>query len=218
MKQATIELYSYHRSSAAFRVRIALNLKGLKYDITPVNLLTGEQRTDDYLKINPLGLVPALRINGGDVICQSTAILEFLDVEYPTTPLIPEDHSAAARVRQIVNTIACDIHPLNNLRVLGYLAENIKVSEEEKSTWYYHWIREGFKAIEELIEGEQYCIGTQYTLADAYLIPQVYNALRFNVDMAEYPRISRVYDYCVQQSPFIDAMPENQADSPAKSS
>ena len=217
MKQATIELYSYHRSSAAFRVRIALNLKGLKYDITPVNLLTGEQRTDDYLKINPLGLVPALRINGGDVICQSTAILEFLDVEYPTTPLIPEDRLAAARTRQIVNTIACDIHPLNNLRVLGYLTEYLNVSEEEKLTWYHRWIQEGFKAIEELVEGGQYCIGTEYTLADAYLIPQVYNALRFDVDMAEFPRISQVYNYCVQQAAFIDAMPENQTDSPAQS-
>lgn len=209
-----MRLYSYFRSSAAYRVRIALNIKGIDHQLVPVNLLEGEQRGDEYLKINPLGLVPALRLDDGTVLTQSTAILEWLEEAYPDKPLLPRDPVAKAQVRAWVNTIACDIHPIDNLRVLKYLTGTLGLDEEQKTAWYHHWIRPGFEALEKQLAGEPYCAGNTPGMADCYLVPQVYNANRFGLDMAPYPKIRAICEACDQLDAFIAARPENQPDAP----
>jgi maleylacetoacetate isomerase len=209
-------LYDYHRSTAAYRVRIALNLKGLDYHQVRINLLQGEEAGDDYRAINPQGLVPALEVEGG-VLSQSLAICEYLNEIEPQPPLLPGDALQRARVRALAQLVACDIHPLNNLRILNYLTGNLGIDEAQKRAWYHHWIDEGFRAIEQLLEqnasGGPYCFGDHVTLADLCLVPQVYNARRFELDLTPYPRIVGVEQQCLGLDAFARARPENQPDA-----
>lgn len=208
-----MKLYSYFRSSAAYRVRIALALKGLDADILPINLLKGEQKSDDYLAINPQGLIPSLQV-GDAVLSQSLAIMEYLEEVDNTVPLLPSDPVARASVRAMAQLIACEVHPLNNLRVLQYLTGELGVDDTTKMTWYAHWIHQGFISLEAMLtqHAGQFCYGDTPTMADCCLIPQVYNAKRFNVDLSSYPTIMRIYEHCNSLPAFIQAQPENQID------
>jgi maleylacetoacetate isomerase len=210
-----VELYSYFRSTAAYRVRIALNLKGIGYKLIPVNLLKEEQKSDWYLAVNPLGLVPVLRLDDGTVISQSTAILEWLEETSPDRALLPADPLQRSQVRAMANIIACDIHPLNNLRVLKYLVGALDVSEDENKEWYHHWIRLGFDALEQQTVTGAYTAGDRVSMADVYLVPQVFNALRFDMEMSPYPKIMSVYKRCNELDAFQKAHPDNQTDKPA---
>ena len=208
-----MELFTYFRSSAAYRVRIALNLKGIEHRLTPVNLLTGEQQGAAYRTLNPQGLVPTLKLDDGRLLTQSTAMLEYLEAEYPAIALLPANHYEAARVRAWANLIACDIHPVDNLRVLKYLKGTLNISEDEKTAWYLHWITVGFDVLETQLKAAPYCNGAEVSLAYLYLIPQVYNALRFNLDMSAYPKIQSIWEACNALPAFDAARPENQPDS-----
>ncbi|KFI22523.1 maleylacetoacetate isomerase [Nitrosococcus oceani] len=213
-----VTLYTYFRSSAAYRVRIALNLKGIGYHSRFVHLLRrgGEQRQPAYLKLNPQGLVPAL-VDGGTVITQSLAIIAYLDERYPQPPLLPTDVKARAYVRSLAQLVACDIHPLNNLRVRQYLATCGRHSEAEWQAWYRHWIQEGFKALEAQLAAhpaaDRYCYGNYPTVADICLVPQVYNARRFNCQLDDYPLLSSIYWHCSALKAFQEAAPECQLDA-----
>ena len=213
----SIRLYTYWRSSSAYRVRIALNLKGLAYDPVPVSLAPGasEQRTDAYRAINPQMLVPFFD-DGNVAIGQSMAIMEYLDEAYPETPLLPTSEPARSKVRAFCNIISCDIQPLNNLRTTSYVSQVLGASEEQSRDWYNHWIAEGFRAAEQLsvsyAHDGPYAFGRDVTLADAMLVPQMYNARRFDVPLGEYPRLVAVVDACNELPAFIDAAPENQPD------
>lgn len=208
-----MKLYSYFRSSAAYRVRIALALKGLDADILPINLLKGEQKSDDYLAINPQGLIPSLQVDDA-VLSQSLAIMEYLEEVDNTVPLLPSDPVARASVRAMAQLIACEVHPLNNLRVLQYLTGELGVDDATKMTWYAHWIHQGFISLEAMLKQHagQFCYGDTPTMADCCLIPQVYNAKRFNVELSSYPTIMRIYEHCNSLPAFIQAKPENQID------
>lgn len=206
-----MELFSYHRSSAAYRVRIALNLKQIEHDIVTVDLLASEQKGDAYKAINPQGLVPCLRLATGQVIGQSTAILEYLEERHRQIPLLPKDDVDRALVRAWVNTIACDIHPLNNLRVLKYLQGDLNIEDGAKKQWYAHWISAGFAALEEQVAAKPYCFGATITMADVYLIPQIYNAMRFDVDMTPFPKLAGIFETCNRLDAFHLAAPEQQA-------
>lgn len=203
-----MQLYDYFRSSASFRLRITLNLKGLGYDSVPVNLVDNEQRDAGYLELNPLGLVPALATPGGELLTQSVAILEWLEEEYPQPPLLPADALGRARVRAMVQTIASDIHPLNNLRVQRYLVETLDVTEEAKLAWYHHWIALGFAALERQVMGDRFCFGDSATLADVCLLPQMFNARRFKQDLEPYPRLRAIAAHLEQIPAFAAAAPE----------
>ncbi|WP_461537529.1 maleylacetoacetate isomerase [Spongorhabdus nitratireducens] len=205
-------LYGYFRSSAAYRIRIALNLKGLDYDQVAVNLREGAQSDDGYLGINPQGLVPALD-TGEHILEQSIAILEWLEETYPKVSLLPGDSFARARIRSLAQHIACDIHPLNNLRILNYLKSNLDQDEEARNRWYRHWIRKGFSALEQQVGSDPFCVGAQPTMADICLVPQVYNAKRFGVDMQDFPRLEAINTHCLTLQAFKDAMPSNQPDA-----
>ncbi|MDH0342297.1 maleylacetoacetate isomerase [Chromobacterium haemolyticum] len=208
-------LYGYFRSSAAYRVRIALNLKGLDYRYQAVNLLKGEQRSPEYLAINPQGLVPLLD-DGGVKIAQSLAICEYLDEAYPDTPrLLPAGAAARARVRALALAIAADIHPLQNTRVGKYLQTEYGKDEEGKAEWIRHWIQTGFDALEPLLAATpgRYAAGEQPTLADVCLLPQVFSARRFGLDLAAYPNIVRIADALERLSAFADAHPSRQPDA-----
>ena len=213
------KLYTYWRSSAAYRVRIALNLKGIDYEPVAVSLKPGddEHRKDEYRAINPQMLVPFFD-DGKVAIGQSMAILEYLEEACPGSPLLPADEPLRSKVRAFCNAIACDIHPLNNLRVLKYLSDELGVADEDKSDWYAHWITEGFRACEELsvrhAHDGPYAFGRDVTLADVLLVPQMYNARRFNVPLDEVPRLVAVSDACNELQAFRDAAPENQPDYP----
>lgn len=212
-----ITLYSYFRSSAAFRVRIALNLKQLDYELVTVHLLRngGEHLDARYRAINPQGLVPTL-CDKGVVISQSTAIIEYLEEAYHVPPILPRAAEDRALVRSLAQIIACDIHPLNNMRVLNYLMPLFD-ADTGKQDWYAHWISEGFRAFEQLLQNQaccgRYCLGETPSLADIFLIPQVYNARRFDCAMDDFPLISGIYANCMQDSAFINAAPENQPDA-----
>ncbi len=208
-----LQLYSYFRSSAAYRVRIALNLKSVEYEQIGVNLVKAEQRGPEYLALNPQGLVPSLRLEDGTVLTQSGAMLEWLEETYPQPRLYPADPIERARCRALCSAIACDIHPLNNLRVLKYLSGELGVSDEQKTTWYQHWIALGFDSLEGQLSGSPYALGDSPTMADVYLIPQVYNALRFKQDMSGYPRIQATYQACNELAAFQAAAPEAQPDN-----
>ena len=211
----SITLYSYYRSSAAYRVRIALNLKQIDYRQETLNLLTGEEKAEPYARLNPQKLVPLL-VHDGQPIFQSMAILEYLEERYPQTPLLPREPSERAWVRALANIVACDIHPVNNLRILKYLAQELDVDEIQKLDWYRHWVEQGFDALEKHLEGrcnERYCFGDAPGLADVLLIPQVYNARRFEVDMQPYPIISAIDQHCLDLPEFERAIPENQPDA-----
>lgn len=212
-----MKLYSYFRSSAAYRVRIALALKGLSCDIETVSLIRdgGEHKQPGYTALNPQQLVPALEDNGR-VFTQSLAIIEYLDEQYPRVPLLPADAAGRARVRAIAQLIACDTHPLNNLRVLQYLQQHLGTDDKAKNQWYAHWIHQNFAALETLLqqpESGRFCHGDSPTLADCCLVPQVYNARRFQVDLDAYPNIVRISGECEEMPAFQTASPESQPDA-----
>lgn len=204
-----LKLHSFFRSSASWRVRIALNIKGLSYKTMPVNIRTGEHREAPYIDANPGGLVPALEIDGR-VISQSLAIIEYIEETHPTPALLPADPFEKARIRAVAQHIACEIHPLNNLRVLDYLKLNLRMPDTTE--WYGHWITEGFQAVEELVEGPDYCFGGGVSLADVALVPQVGNAVRFNVDLERFAKLSRIYRHLETLAAFRTASPETQPD------
>ena len=191
-----------------------MQLKGLDYEYHPVNLRQGEQREKAYHRVNPQGMVPFL-IDGDVQFGQSVAIMEYLDETYPAYPLMPSAPEARARVRQIVNMIACDTHPLNNLRVLNYLEQELGQSKTARDAWYRHWIDETFTALEQLLmtTAGVYCVGNEVTLADCMLVPQVYNARRYDMPLDEYPTIARIVANCEQLQAFIKAAPANQPDA-----
>lgn len=216
MAEADRVLYGYYRSSAAWRVRIALALKGLAYRQLPVSLVKGEQRAGGYLALNPQGLVPALQ-DKGRVLTQSLAICEYLDEAYPGgAPLLPPDPADRARARAMALLIAADVHPLNNLRVLQFLTAELGVGEEGKQAWYAHWLREGFAALERMLaEGAgRCCLGDEVTLADICLVPQVYNARRFKVPLEDFPLVTRVSAWLESLPAFADTHPDRQPDAP----
>ncbi|MGR2738652.1 maleylacetoacetate isomerase [Billgrantia sp. Q4P2] len=210
-------LYGYFRSSAAYRVRIALNLKGLAYDQAPVNLVKGEQKSDDFRTRNPQGLVPVLETDDGVQLTQSLAICEYLEERHPEPPLLPGDAEGRARVRSLAQLIACEIHPLNNLKVLKYLVHELKLDDEAKLAWYRHWIAEGFTALEARLANESasgaFCHGDSPTLADVCLVPQVFNAERFECDLSAYPTIQRITARCRELEAFSKAAPGEQPDA-----
>ena len=209
-----MKLYSYHRSSAAYRVRIALNLKNIAHTLVPVNLLKSEQTQTPYTDKQPQGLVPCLETDDGRLLAQSGAILQYIEALYPNPALVPTEAFEAAQVRSMIDVIACDIHPVDNLRVLKYLTQTLNVNEEDKMTWYLHWIVKGFDVLETQIKASPYSLGSKPSLVDLYLIPQVYNALRFKLDMTAYPKIMATYNSCNQLPAFDVAKPENQIDFP----
>lgn len=215
---AELLLYDYWRSSAAYRVRIALNLKNLDYQQQSVHLVRdgGEQKMPAYRAINPQGLVPALQA-GDKTLTQSLAIIEWLDEKYPEPALLPATAFAKAQVRAMALMVACDIHPLNNLRVMSWLKQEAELTDETYMRWYRHWITEGFTALEKQLELYQsnslFCDGDQVGMADICLIPQVYNAERFNCDISNFPRIRKISAYCRKIPAFEKALPENQADA-----
>lgn len=216
-----IKLYSYWRSSAAYRVRIALNLKDLRYDYLAVNLVEGggQQRSADFHAINPQELVPAL-VHGERVVRQSMAIIEYLEETWHNRGhrLMPPTARERGRVRAIAQSVACDIHPLNNLRVLGYLEQQFALTPAQKEAWMRHWISKGFEALEELLAGNpstgEFCEGDEPTMADCCLVPQVYNARRFGVDLQPFPTIARIEARCLGLPEVIAAQPERQPDAP----
>jgi maleylacetoacetate isomerase len=210
-----IRLYSFFRSSAAFRVRIALNLKGVDYEIVPVNLPGGAHRTPDFRALNPQATIPTLD-DDGTVLWQSLAIIEYLDARYPKPRLIPEEPVARARVQALAQLIACEVHPLNNLRVLKYLRGELKLDEAAVAKWYSHWVAEALAPLETFVgrwSGGQYCFGDSLSLADVYLVPQMYNARRFKCDLEPYPTLVRIALGLEQQPAFARAAPERQPDA-----
>lgn len=213
-----MKLYSYFRSSAAFRVRIALNLKGIGYETIPVHLMKdgGQQLSESYRALNPTALVPTL-VDGDLTIGQSMAILEYLEETQPQPALLPADPAGRARVRAIAQTVACDIHPLNNLRVLKYLKHELKLEEETKNAWYRHWINEGLVALEALLVASpdtgRFCHGDQPTMADLCLVPQIFNARRFECDLTAFPTLLRIEEACMALPAFRDAAPAHQPDA-----
>ena len=204
-------LYDYYRSSAAYRVRIALNLKGIDYESRPINLLHSEQSADDYRALNPQGLVPMLEIDGHR-LTQSLAIIVYLDQVFPEPPLTPSDPVDGAHVRAMALTVACDIHPLNNLRVLKYLSNELALPQEERDTWYMHWIREGLPALEALAKAGagRFLFGDKPTIADVCLVPQLYNARRFDVPIDGYPTLLRAEENANKLEAFAAAHPDRQ--------
>jgi maleylpyruvate isomerase len=209
-------LHDFFRSSAAYRVRIALNLKGLQADRRYVHLRRGEQRAAPYLAVNPQGLVPALELGGGRTLTQSLAIVEYLEEKHPIPALLPPGAEDRAWVRAIALAIACDIHPLNNLRVLQYLGRELNVEEAKRDDWYRHWIKMGFEAIESQLmqrAADRFCFGEAPTLADVCLVPQVANSQRLKMSLAPYPRIASINDACLTLPAFAAARPEVQPDA-----
>ncbi len=213
-----LTLYTYFRSSAAYRVRIALNLKKLEYTAVPVHLLRtgGEQHRIEYRRINPLEVVPTLQ-HDAVTVSQSLAILEYLEELYPAPPLLPADMPGKARVRALASTIACDIHPLNNLRVLQYLERKLGIDQDGRREWSHHWIAIGFAALEELLResscGGRFCHADAPSFADCCLVPQVFNAQRLRCPLKEYPNIMRIYANCIALDAFRLAAPGNQPDA-----
>ncbi|MGB1262726.1 MAG: maleylacetoacetate isomerase [Cognaticolwellia sp.] len=211
-----MKLYGYWRSSAAYRVRIALHLKGLAFESLPVHLVKdgGEQHKAAYIELNPTHLVPTL-VDNDVVLHQSMAIIEYLDDKHPEVALYPDNIVDRAKVKALALDVACEIHPVNNLRVQQYLAKNLSISEANKLAWSHHWMALGFTAIEQQLatSAGRYCFGDNITMADICLVPQVYNAKRFNLDMTAFPHINRVVEQCDQHAAFIAALPENQADA-----
>jgi len=214
-----ITLYSYWRSTAAYRIRIALNIKQVAYTQQSVNLVRdgGEQHEAEYRNINPQGLVPSI-VHGDVKISQSIAILEYLEEKYPQkVALLPKTLEQRAFVRQLCQIIASDLHPLNNLRVLQYLSNSLKVDEKQRMKWYHHWLGLGFDAFSSLLDKQgisgSYCLGGELSMADVCLIPQIYNADRFGFSMASYPRLLEINQHCLKLQRFKDAIPENQPDA-----
>jgi maleylacetoacetate isomerase len=211
-----MKLYTFFRSSAAFRVRIALNLKGLQYESVPKAFARNEHRAPDYLALNPHGLIPALAIDGV-VLSQSLAIIEYLNDRHPAPPLLPEDPIDRARVRSMAMAIACEIHPLNNLRVLDYLRERLQQDDAGIGTWYRHWVTEGFRGLEvqarEFSADGRYCFGDSVSLADVLLVPQMFNARRFKTDLTPFPTLVGISTHLEALPAFAAARPEVQPDA-----
>ena len=204
-----MKLHNYFRSSASFRVRIALTLKGLSYDYVAVHIARGDHKRPPYVDLSADSLVPLLEVDGQQ-LTQSMAIIEYLDEKYPASALLPADALGRAKVRALAQSISCDIHPVNNLRVLKYLVKELKVEEEAKNTWYRHWCREGLVAFEkQLIQlpASIYCYGNAPTLADCCLVPQIFNARRFDTDLSGLPRTMAVFDACMAVPAFQQAQP-----------
>ena len=210
-----MKLYTYFRSSAAYRVRIALNLKGLAYEMQSVHLVKdgGHNRRPEFRAVNPQMRVPVLVTPGGDTLIQSLAIIEYLDETHPDPPLLPKDPIARAKVRALAEIIACDIHPLNNVGPLRYLKNTMGQEQSAIDAWYHHWILEGFEALETMIALSPYIFGSTVTLADVCLVPQVYNARRLKVPLEKFPKIVGVDAACLKLPAFDHARPENQPDA-----
>ncbi len=210
-----MKLYTYFRSSAAFRVRIALNLKGLAYEPAFVHLAKGEHLLPAYAKVNPQGLLPALEVDGA-LLAQSIAIMEYLEESHPQPPLLPRDPLGRARVRSLALIVACEIHPLNNPRVLKYVKNTLGHSQDEVNVWYRHWIADGLAKLEaELAKAGtgRHCHGDAPTMADCCLVPQIFNAQRFECDLKPYPTLMRVFDACMKLEAFDRAQPSKQPDA-----
>jgi maleylacetoacetate isomerase len=211
-----MKLYNYFRSSASFRVRIALQIKGLPYDYVTVHLTKNEQKQPAYAAISANQLVPTLVLDSGEALSQSMAIIEYLDETHPQPPLLPADPMGRARVRALAQMIACEIHPLNNLRVLRYLVRDLKVEEEAKNTWYRHWVRDGLEAFERELSrlpASTFCYGNSPTLADCCLVPQIFNGQRFNVNFDGLPRTMAAFDACMALPAFQQAQPSSCPDN-----
>jgi maleylacetoacetate isomerase/maleylpyruvate isomerase len=211
-----MKLYTFYRSSAAYRVRLALNIKRLTCEHIPKAFSKNEHRAPDYLALNPQGLIPALEHDGA-VLSQSLAIIEFLDEKYPDPPLLPAEPLARAQIRSISLAIACDIHPLNNLRVLNYLRRELQQSDDRVNAWYRHWITVGFTGLEQQVRaysgGARFCHGDTLSVADICLVPQVYNARRFNTDLTPFPTLVAISTHLESLPAFAAARPEAQADA-----
>jgi maleylpyruvate isomerase len=210
-----VKLYSYFRSSAAYRVRIALNLKGFAYETISIHLTKdgGQQFRPDYKAINPQARVPTLLLDGGEALTQSLAIIDYLDETHPEPPFLPADPVERARVRALAHTIACDIHPLNNLAPLKYIKSSLGKDQSAIDAWYHHWILLGFETVEAALRPGPYAFGAQVTLADICLVPQVANARRFKVPLDGFPKIVAVDAACIKLPAFEKAKPENQPDA-----
>jgi maleylacetoacetate isomerase len=212
-----VKLYTYFRSSAAFRVRIALNLKDLAYRPEFVHLAKGEHRKPDYARVNPQALVPTLVLDDGSHLAQSLAIIEFIDESHPRPPLLPKDPLERARVRSLSYLVACEIHPLNNLRVLQHLKRELGRNEEQINAWYRHWVADGMAKFEAELSGTKgagkFCHGDAPTMADCCLVPQIFNAKRYQCDLAPYPMSMRVFDACMKLDAFDRAQPSKQPDA-----
>jgi len=207
--------YTYFRSSAAYRVRIALNLKGLSPEPIAIHLTKdgGKQHTPEFRTINPQGRVPALVLDSGDILTQSLAIIEYLDETHPNPPLLPKDPVKRAKVRAFAQVIACDIHPLNNLVALQYLRRVLKHDQTEIDAWYHHWVIEGFKTLETMVESGPYAFGNAVTVADICLVPQMANARRLKVPLDAFPKLVAVDAALLKLPAFDKARPENQPDA-----
>jgi maleylacetoacetate isomerase/maleylpyruvate isomerase len=217
LETMTMKLHNYFRSSSSFRVRIALNLKGLDYEYIPVHIARGEHRTGPYAAISADKLVPMLE-DEGERFSQSLAIMEYLDEVHPEPPLLPSDPAGRAHVRALAQSIACEIHPLNNLRVLKYLVKELKLDEEAKNAWYRHWVRDGMLAFERQLSlqpASTFCWGEKPTLADCCLVPQVFNGRRFDCDFSDLPRSMAAFDACMQLDAFQRAQPSQSPDAEA---
>lgn len=214
-----LKLYGYFRSSSSYRVRIALNLKGVDYEQTFVHLQKGEQFAEDYVALNPQQQLPSLITEQGDVMVQSPAILEWIEEAYPEPALLPSDAVGRQRVRAMAAVPGCDIHPIGNLRVLQYLRDEFDQEEEGVFAWARHWIELGFTGLEKLVADHpstgRFCHGDTPTLADIYLVPQVFNGQRFKADMNKFPTLQRIYEACQEMDAFDKAFPLNQPDAPA---
>jgi len=213
-----MKLYNYFRSSASFRVRIALNFKGLPYEYAVVHLTKGggQQFAPEFRAINPDALIPVLD-DEGQRLTQSLAIIEYLEETHPEPPLLPKAPLERAYVRAVSLGIACEIHPLNNLRVLRYLVRDLKVTDEQKDAWYRHWVQEGLAAIEARLVAEKRCgryaLGSRVTLADVVIVPQIFNAKRFDCRLDHVPTVMRIFDHCMELPAFVDAQPARQPDA-----
>ena len=211
-----MKLYTYFRSSASFRARIALNLKGMGYEASSVHLPKGEHRAAAYSKVNPQALTPTLELDDGEQLAQSLAIIEYLDEVHPQPPLLPKDAKGRARVRSLSLLIACEIHPLNNLRTLQYLKRALGQSEDQVNAWYRHWVADGLAKFEaDLARGGtgKFCHGDFPTMADCCLVPQIFNAKRYQCDLAPYPVTMRIFDACMKLEAFDRAQPSKQPDA-----
>lgn len=216
MPAERLTLYTYFRSSAAFRVRIALNFKGLAYHAVPIHLVRdgGEQKKPGYRAINPQGRVPSLVIDDGRAtLTQSLAIIEYLDEVHPEPPLLPTDPLRRAKVRAMAQIVACDVHPINNSGTLAYLKTAVGASQEKVDAWYAHFVRDGLAALEQAVEPGPYCLGGRVTIADLCLVPQMFNAARFRVPVDDFPRLNAIMAACMTLPAFAAARPDAQPDA-----
>ena len=211
------KLYNYFRSSTSVRIRVALNIKGIEYEYIPLHLRKNEHKSEEYLKINPFGLVPTLKFPSGIQLFQSLAILEYLEEIYPNPSIMPINSIHKAKVRALAYSIALEIHPLNNLQTLNYLRSNFGAEDSNVKDWFSNWVHEVFKPLEKILNQDKdsglYCFGDTPTIADICLFSQVVNNARFDIDMTSYPRINSIYKQCLSEENFVKALPKNQPDA-----